>query len=67
MLYRLGTFLSRFKLYRRLTGGVWVKLKGRWHKVQVICKATDGTRFFRAETSYFHETYLGIQGLESYK
>lgn len=59
--------MNNIKIWRWLLGGTWVKREGRWQQALVARFAADGTKFLRVGTETFHETYLGIQALETYK
>lgn len=61
--------LMQFGWYRRLCGGLYVKMQGRWYGCSPIIVLGDGSRVLRrcdAHGGSFHETFNGIEKLEEH-
>jgi hypothetical protein len=61
--------LTQIGVYRRLCGGVYVKMQGRWYGATTIIVLDDGSRVLRRDDcggGFFHETLNAIQQLEDH-
>ena len=47
--------LTQFWVYRRLAGGTYAKLAGRWHSCSIFMTMNDGTYALKVGSSSFHE------------
>ena len=63
--------LSRFKVYRWLSGGYWFKLNGKWIQPVLVDHLRDGTvvlYYYEGQAlASMHETNISIQAKENWK